>query len=162
MKKIGKLILTLVLVTIYSCSTEDANDSLNQQNLNPEINQKSSCGFGLFPNQEYDCGFQRGYSDWVYHYNTTVRNYNYDPCEEIRIVTPNGTVGIAAGKTNASSNIIQITQNNNQGYYNDLFDDLSTEFLKGKAAGYSFGRGQEPLSLPGDPDCTNGLGDGIF
>jgi len=156
------LFLALLILIVSSCTVEDANEQSIDNTTQAEelkISYKSTgCGFGIFSNQEYDCGFKRGYGDWVYHYNTTVRNYEYDPCDEIRIIQNGQTVGIAAGKTDATSHIIQITQNNNQGYYNDLFNDLSTDYLKGKADGYSFGRGQEPITASDNYQCFNQLG----
>ncbi|GAA3512952.1 hypothetical protein GCM10022393_28470 [Aquimarina addita] len=144
------LFLFATILLLVSCS----GDETNEQVLETSNLSFSTCdGYGVFDNVDYDCGWKRGYGDWVYHYNITVAQYNYDPCEEIRIVgTDGGIFTLYAGQTDASHAIIGLTQNNNQAYYDDLFDDLSTDYLKGKAAGYQWGRGQEPLAAA-DPDC---------
>ena len=155
MKSILKVIICFSIFVAFSCSfdnqSEAPEDTLNAVSLQgPTINQCT--GYGLFENAQFDCGWKRGYGDWVYHYNRTVDDYDYDPCDKVYIRELNGNYWLYAGQTDATWDIIQITQNNNQSYYNDLFNDLSTDFLRGKADGYQWGRGQEPLAAA-DPDC---------
>jgi hypothetical protein len=150
MKKLFLLIATILAIS--SCSSEEEIEQLSDIKLLEKTLLTNCDGYGFFSDPEYDCGWKRGYTDWVYHYNTTVNQLNYDPCNKIRVVTLNGSASLVAGQTSASHSIIQLTQNNNQSYYDNLFDDLSTEFLKGKAAGYSIARGQQPYAAA-DPAC---------
>ncbi|TPN84616.1 hypothetical protein [Aquimarina algicola] len=147
-----KLFLVSVLFALVACSSEENDEQLEA------LEAKSTCGFGIFDNPDYDCGYSVGYSDWVAHYNTAAVALGFDSCSQItiRVVERNNlppTVQIIT-QGGGSGDIVQRAQNDNFAYFNNLFNDLSTEFRRGQAEGYMFGRGQEPLTL-GNGDCGN-------
>ena len=150
------LFLFIAVLVMISCSSNEITEQTAEA-----IDQKSTCnGYGVSENVEYDCGWKRGYDDWVYHYNRTVDDLGYDPCHKVQVLVVEPVESeeiyrirlVYGAQTDFTATIIQVTQNNNQSYYNDLFNDLSTDFLRGKADGYQWGRGQEPLAA-NDPDC---------
>ncbi|TAI48963.1 hypothetical protein [Flagellimonas allohymeniacidonis] len=110
-------------------------------------------GYGIFSNSVYDCGWRRGYEDWVFHYNSVVTQQSYPPCYKIRIVVGSGTVGIKWNTALFAQQIIQQTQNQYQTYYNNLFNNTVGDFNQGKIAGYLAGRGQEPYTANSEDVC---------
>lgn len=168
----------MFLLILNSCSSENDLETdpeiLNAISLqSPIINQCT--GYGLFVDthgQQYDCGWKRGYEDWVYHYNSVAT----DPCSKIRIDIEeetdeiNGTTYVTSVKTitrniDNSPSIINAAKNLYQTYYNNLTANRNNSFFNmGQFAGYNAGRGQVPYAA--DPnntaDCNDGGSPGPF
>ena len=148
-----KFVSLLTVIAFISCS-EEQPEQLNSVELNGPIIQICQ-GYGIFPNQQYDCGWKRGYDDWVFHYNSVVADAGYPDCHKIRVITQSGgTVGIVWTDTSLAQQFIQQTQNLYQGYYNDLAaNQTSSTFSQGQFAGYSAGRGQQPYAANNEDVC---------
>jgi len=160
MKKLSSLLFLAIFLILTSCSSEDNletdSEILNARTLRgPIIN--TCTGYGLFVSthgQQYDCGWKRGYDDWVAHYNWVASNYDYPQCAKIRVIIGSGTVGILWSDTSISQTIIQQTQNTYQNYYNNLAaNQQSSDFAQGQFAGYAAGRGQQPYVANNEDTC---------
>lgn len=153
-----KNLVTFFLIVIFiSCSNENlqSEPELKTTELNGLI-PKECDGYNIFPNEQYDCGWKRGYTDWVYHYNYVAADYdNYTECYKIEIVqNSDNTVRLIWKSTNNSHNIIQTTKNLFQDYYDDLAaNQQNSDFALGHFVGYAAGRGQQPYAPIDDGSC---------
>jgi len=135
---------------VFSCSTEQEDLEVLESTKLIAIQCQ---GYGIFSNHTYDCGWKRGYEDWVFQYNTIVQSYGLPECNKIQVVTTNGTVRMIFNNTDNSVNLIQATINTYQSYYNNLFNNTAGDWNQGKIAGYLAGRGQMPYSGNNSPIC---------
>jgi len=141
------IIILLSVFTLISCSKEQSPEELEAFKLGSSLSPIVCEGYGIFENQQYDCGWKRGYTDWVYHYNSVVDGYEYSECYKIRVIQSDGTtISILWNTTHNSVMLIQQTQNQYQSYYNNLFNNTTGDFNQGKIAGYLAGRGQQPYA----------------
>lgn len=150
MRKFG--ILLLAVFVFMSCSKGDDPEEF----IVAEGKGIVICdGYGIFENQLYDCGWKRGYEDWVYHYNSVVNGSGYPECYLIRTVQyANGEVSLVWNTIDNSYALIQQTQNQYQSYFDTLLSNQEGDFNQGKIAGYLAGRGQLPYAANDDPgDC---------
>ena len=172
MKKLSRLLFFMFLLILNSCSPENDLETdpevLNAISLqSPTVNQCT--GYGLFVDthgQQYDCGWKRGYEDWVYHYNSVAS----EPCSKIRVdlgvetdeingTTYTTSVKTKTGKIDNSPFIIEEAIRLYQTYYNNLTANRNNSFFNmGQYDGYNAARGQMPyVDDPGnDVDCNKG------
>ena len=169
MKSINFIIAVLFLC--LSCSTEneipeesfEAIEAVQATIIlpqNPPADSPPDCdGYGIFEDKQYDCGWKRGYGDWVYHYNWVASNYDLPSCYkyEIKEVKDrNGNflgVRILGGSSHYTAMLIQEVQNTFQSYYEALFENSEGSWNQGKIAGYLAGRGQQPYAGTSSEAC---------
>ena len=160
------ILLFIFLNTFISCESEkidfeESNTNLEATNLKTSnllvvdhTGQNDDCvGYGFYENKQFDCGWHRGYSDWVYHYNWVVTSSGIDDnveCKKIRNIQYNSTKkGFTSEKIYVNYTMSIINQVNNifQEYYENLGQNqFKDDFSAGMFAGYQAGRGQVPYS----------------
>lgn len=177
MKTRTSFLFFAVLFGLISCDTEevtldDSNTDLNATNLkgsgiividDTDDGEDNCTGYGFYENKQFDCGWYRGYSDWVYHYNWVVtssggsseveckkiRNFKYD--KKKKVFTTEEFV------VDGSQAVIQKVQNTFWEYYVNLGNNqFKDDFSAGMYAGYQAGRGQVPYSVLSEK-CTDAI-----
>lgn len=160
-----KCLLILSVLLAFSCSKEEMNSEQSTEVLEvvnfsgaPIIISECS-GYGIYQDQEYDCGWKIGYEDWVAHYNYVVESENHPECYKVLVVTYtyNGEERVTTKWQNVDNSyaIIQEAQNNNTTYYNNLYSDSNPSTRKlGQQDGYAAGRGQQPIVANDTPSCN--------
>jgi len=180
MKKLSSLLFLTIFLFLTSCSSEDNletdSEIFNAISLQgPKIN--TCTGFDLFVSthgQQYDCGWKRGFEDWVYHYNSVANSEGFDACSELRIGveeetnenfgTERTTVKTITRNVDNSPMIISRTIAQYQTYYNNLTANRNnSSFNMGQYAGYNAGKGQVPYVEDTEgADCNNGGSPGPY
>jgi len=180
MKKLSSLLFLTIFLFLTSCSSENNletdSEILNATSLRAPKN-KPCDGYGLFVSthgQQYDCGWKRGYEDWVYHYNSVAKSEGFDACSELRIGveektnenfgTERTTVNTITRNVDNSPMIISRVIAEYQTYYNNLTAKRNTtSFNMGQFAGYNAGRWQVPYVADTEgADCNNGGSPGPY
>lgn len=158
-----KVLLLLSVFLAFSCSKEEvqnqeSSEELKVANFERTLIPTECSGYGIYDNEEYDCGWKIGYDDWVAHYNYVVNGGNYPECYNIRVATyiynSETHVTIEWQTVDNSMAIIQEAQNNNWPYYNNLYNiSYPTDRDKGQQDGYAAGRGQQPYAANDSGSC---------
>lgn len=143
-----KVFVALCLVgMLSSCSEEESTVDLDTELKSVNSTASSSCGWGIYDNEEYDCGFKRGYDDWVFHYNYVAESLGYGECSKIRLATGSGSVRITTSESRHSLTIIQAAKSTFSGYWNNLVaNGNANDFKRGQLAAYMNARNQQPFS----------------
>ncbi|WP_108246060.1 hypothetical protein [Muricauda brasiliensis] len=157
-----KVILFSALFVLFSCSQENLQTDSEIHAVSAQLPVRECDGYDIFPNEQYDCGWKRGYTDWVYHYNYVAADYDYPQCYKIRVIENDAhnpkTVSILWTTTAQAHSLIQLTQNTFQDYYDDLAalsaNQPNNDYVQGQFAGYAAGKGQLPYA-PNDEDTCN-------
>lgn len=166
MKVFMSVFLVAFGLMLFSCSVNDdvvlAEEELNATSFRgPVINVPTpgECdGFDIFPNEQFDCGWKRGYTDYVYHYNSIVSDDGLAACDRIRLGSR--TVIDAFGRkkieiiyrsVDNSPTIINRVKNLYRPYYDALAGrQFNSDFDRGQFAGYLAGLDQVPYAANGD------------
>ena len=176
MKTPAPFLLFALLFGLISCDTEeitmeDSNADLNATSLKSsgiividDTPDDDNCaGYGFYENKQFDCGWYRGYSDWVYHYNWVVTSSGGSSeveCKKIRYITYDSNKKAFSSKSftvDGSQAVIQQVQNIFWGYYVNLGNNqFKDDFSAGMYAGYQAGRGQVPYSALSEK-CTDAI-----
>lgn len=150
MKKTVLFNFVLLLVFGLSSCIDEATNELNIEDEGSFLINQCE-GFGIYSNQQYDCGWKRGYDDYVFQYNHIVNRESYGKCFEI--VSWNGQ-SLTSDKVSSGYFIPQKVWNEFAQYRSYITQQQSNNsFAQGKFDGWMSASGQEVLS-------TGACGDG--
>ncbi len=184
-----QLVLIMITVSIFSCSSEieenmqeisEAQQSevaLNETaeseeaGQNPTIFQPGSgpnlpipiptvCeGYDIFANKEFDCGWKRGFDDYVFHYNLIVNELGLAQCFTTRTLQYSsgqipttqdpvpGKITLQSGSIPTGYDIPFRVRQRFANYINNLAANRNNNsFTRGQFAGYHAILGHVPLS----------------
>ncbi len=155
------LFLPMALLALIACENEEeplledpTAEELTSHNATIVVGGNNCDGYGIFSNKQYDCGWKRGYTDWVYHYNYAAQGISNVECAEIRYLkydSKKKTFSSASLRVDTSPRVISTAKSIFATYYNNLVQNQNKSFFAlGQFAGYSAGRGQVPYSADSD------------
>lgn len=129
------------------------------ESSDPNPNPPSFCFDFPNTNEDYDCGWTRGYYDYAYHYNYIANLHNYGNCYEMLVgnLSPSSTSDPVLFTVPISSGYIipNLVKSEFKDFYNMLSSKQNnSDYDLGRFHGYIAFRNSEPLST--NPNCLPG------